>query len=139
MAIHWTELKTCDDDGCVMNLSEFIDDCLSGVSILGDITVKPDGSIKSWDQRYVFADGEQPSAESPAGDIDWTSFAARVDKAKSNELAKLPIVVLISGGLAGLEVPARGPIVSRFPTPHPGDVIRGKFPGVQVQFEGALK
>lgn len=58
---------------------------------------------------------------------------------RCRELAKLPIVVLISGGLAGLEVPARGPIVSRFPTPHPGDVIRGKFPGVQVQFEGALK
>ncbi len=82
---HWTELKTCEADGDVMSLSEFIDDCLSGISIIGDITINPDGSIQTWSQRYVFADGEEPSAESPAGNIDWTSFAARVEQAKANE------------------------------------------------------
>lgn len=77
----------------------------------------------------------------PVGWVAWhIPDGENVDNSeRCRELAKLPIVVLISGGLAGLEVPARGPIVSRFPTPHPGDVICGKFPGVKVQFEGALK
>lgn len=72
--------------------------------------------------------------------VGWVAWHIRdgenVDNSeRCRELAKLPIVVLVSGGLAAQEVPSHGPIISRFPTPHPGDVINGKFTGIQVQFE----
>ena len=75
---HWTELKTCDADGNETRLKDFMADCVAGIGMIGAITLNDDGSLATWDQRYVYADGEMPSATSPAGEIDWTGFSEQV-------------------------------------------------------------
>lgn len=67
----------------------------------------------------------------PAGWVAWHIPDGETveNSERCRELARIPIVVLISGGLAAFAVPDRGPIESPYPAPLAADVLAGKFPG----------
>lgn len=63
----------------------------------------------------------------PEGWVAWhIPDGENVDNSdRCRSLRKLPIVVIVSGGLAAFPVPEHGPVHSPYPTPHPGDILSG--------------
>jgi hypothetical protein len=86
--IHWRDLNVAHDGFAKRfwtKLGSLADDAIQCRDTFGAIELHENGSIKSWQDCFVFADNEEPDWDTPNQPVDWTGFAEIVANARHNE------------------------------------------------------
>ena len=85
--MHYRELRLVDAQGkSETTIGDALEQAirLIEMSEFSGVVFDADGSVSSWDDYFIAADGEEPDCATPGCDVEWSGFRESVELLQSS-------------------------------------------------------